>query len=155
MSEWAEQRSIPVTETGCWLWLGCVDGNGYGLVMEKRVCKRAHRASWEKSVGTIPAKMQILHRCDTPRCVNPGHLFIGSNADNVADKVMKRRQARGSDLGKRIAGEKNGHSKLTKADADLIRSSSERGVVLASRFKISQSVVSEIRTGKMWKEYTK
>lgn len=82
---------------GCWLWIAAVDGKGYGLLAEKtpgskrvRVHK-AHRYSWELVHGPIFGGLFVLHRCDTPECVNPDHLFLGTHADNMRDMVAKGR----------------------------------------------------------------
>jgi hypothetical protein len=82
----------------CWPWTGGVTHNGYGKFSLGPLCARrivrSHRLVWEMVHGAVPDGMQVLHRCDNPRCCNPEHLFLGTNADNVADKVAKNRQAR-------------------------------------------------------------
>lgn len=148
---WHMDRSIPVTETGCWLWLGCCDQKGYGLVSLNRVTKRAHRVSYEAATGIAPGDLQVLHKCDTPCCINPDHLFLGTNQDNVADKVAKGRQASGDVVAMGMRGERQGSRKLCEQSVREILRSSERGVDLALRFGISQSVVSEIRSRKAWR----
>lgn len=83
-----------VPESGCWLWLGGWDKEGYGRISKEGVQTKAHRAFYEIHVGQIPAGMLVCHRCDTPSCVNPNHLFLGTNRDNVLDKVKKGRYSR-------------------------------------------------------------
>ena len=151
MSEWAEQRSIPVPESGCWLWLGCTDGKGYGMATLRRISTRAHRLAWEEDFGAIPKGLQVLHKCDTPRCVNTAHLFLGTNADNVADKMAKGREAKGRVIGDKMRGERQGSSKLTESMAIQIKASSERGVVLSKKYGVCQSVISQIKSGKLWR----
>ena len=91
---------MPEPNTGCWLWLGAAsDGMGYGTIGEvlpdgSRKSHHVHRLSYEIHVGPIPAGMEILHRCDTPLCVNPDHLSVGTHTDNMRDCVAKGR-ARG------------------------------------------------------------
>lgn len=89
-------------ETDCILWVGNQNANGYGLLScrTKEVKRQilAHRYAFEMAHGRIPDCMHVLHRCDTPRCVNPLHLFLGTPADNAADKVSKGRQQRGETL---------------------------------------------------------
>ena len=93
------KKWTPEPNTGCWLWMAGVDKNGYGKISAKRGRKqahfRAHRASWELCFGSPPEGMLVCHRCDTAGCVNPAHLFLGTNADNMRDKVSKGRQVRG------------------------------------------------------------
>ncbi|MGD4429391.1 HNH endonuclease signature motif containing protein, partial [Xanthomonas citri pv. citri] len=91
MSAWAEARSIPVPESGCWLWLGAEKGNGYGNVKEGRRNTTAHRRSWEEHNGPIPKGMHVCHKCDTRPCINPDHLFLGTRKQNMADCVAKDR----------------------------------------------------------------
>jgi len=91
-------RVIPEPNSGCWLWEGATLFNGYGVI--GRPGKHngnvlTHRASWEVHVGSIPEGMYVLHRCDNRRCVLPDHLFLGTQADNLADMVSKGRSCRG------------------------------------------------------------
>ena len=78
----------------CWIWTGAKDGFGYGIIAIGGGLKlniRTHRAVWFLTNGYIPIGMCVLHHCDNPPCVNPNHLFIGSNRDNVLDAVKKGR----------------------------------------------------------------
>jgi len=73
-----------------------VNTYGYGQIRDEQGSyATAHRISWRLHNGDIPAGMCVLHKCDNPRCVRPEHLFLGTQADNIADKVRKGRQARG------------------------------------------------------------
>lgn len=74
----------------CWMWLGVVQPNGYGQFKGL-----AHRWAYEQFVGPLYEGCVIRHSCDEPLCVNPDHLLIGSQADNVADRVARGRSARG------------------------------------------------------------
>lgn len=78
--------------TGCWLWSRGTDQDGYGALKREGYSTRAHRASWEIHCGPILDGSHVLHRCDTPRCVNPGHLFLGTHTDNMRDMAAKGRQ---------------------------------------------------------------
>ena len=91
--------------SGCWLWTGAVNTNGYGFVFwHGRFNVYAHRVSYAIHIGD-PGRLCVCHRCDTPLCVNPDHLFLGTVADNNADKILKGRQGRGP----RVTHCKRGH----------------------------------------------
>lgn len=85
---------VKKTISGCWLWQGCVNTTGYGMVSwagRKNIV--AHRLSWTIVNGPIPEGLNALHKCDTPRCVNPEHIFLGTQKDNAADCLAKGRFA--------------------------------------------------------------
>jgi hypothetical protein len=87
------ERHIPVPEAGCWIWTGGILGkNSYGVMTKDSKKVWAHRFAYEHFVGPIPEGMLVLHKCDTPLCVNPHHLFIGTNRDNVLDSIKKGRR---------------------------------------------------------------
>lgn len=89
-------QRVNKTDT-CWLWTGTVNRAGYGLITSTRDGRMtqwlAHRLSWQYAHGTLDKTILVLHQCDTPACVRPSHLFLGTHADNVADCVAKGRQA--------------------------------------------------------------
>lgn len=135
---------------GCWLWQGGLTGAGYGNFAVRRGRKvqnqLAHRMAHTLLCGPIPHGLFVLHTCDTPACVNPDHLFIGNQADNMTDKCQKGRQAR---------GERNGFAKLNWTQVRAIRSMSEQGsriAVIAATFGIHRDTVSLIRRRKLWIE---
>lgn len=76
---------------GCKEWVGSKDAKGYGYVRFEGKTQRAHRVAWTSANGAIPDKLHVLHQCDNPSCCNPEHLFLGTNANNVADKMAKGR----------------------------------------------------------------
>lgn len=80
-------------KTGCWMWTGGVESKGYGRIHINGKRVKGHQAAWILFRGPIPEGMCICHKCDTPGCVNPDHLFLGTMADNMRDKVKKGRQS--------------------------------------------------------------
>jgi hypothetical protein len=80
--------------SGCWLWTGATKASGYGSIMIRSyVVDYAHRASWMIHYGDIPPLLNVCHKCDRPGCVNPEHLFLASQYDNMQDMVAKGRSA--------------------------------------------------------------
>lgn len=81
----------------CWLWIGAIRGGDckYGNIRMGKKRILAHRLSWEIHFGKIPINKLVLHKCDNPACVNPEHLFIGTQLDNIQDRVSKDRSAKG------------------------------------------------------------
>jgi len=93
MKEHLIKMSMPEPNTGCWLWIGHQRNKKqqYGAITIKCRANYAHRVSYETFVGKIPDKMDLLHKCDTPSCINPDHLFVGTHADNMRDCLKKGR----------------------------------------------------------------
>jgi hypothetical protein len=132
----------------CWLWTGATDGLGYGYLGNtlRMGAKKAHRVSYELHRGPIQEGLCVCHHCDNPSCVNPSHLFLGTQADNNADMVRK---GRGSDK----RGEANPNAKLTFEKASIIRNLYAGGMTqqaIADKFFVSQNVVSRIVRGARW-----
>ena len=142
-----EEKYEPEPNTGCWLWTNNVSSNGYGLIKLNGRQARAHRVSYELNIGPIPSGLCVCHHCDTPICVNPGHLFLGTVADNVADMVAKGRQAR-------LHGEAHGRAKVTAADVQEIRRRYASGDVshreLAAKYGVCQTQTRRIVQRKGW-----
>lgn len=134
-----EDQYIPVTESGCWLWLGGIDQDGYGIMSGN---KKAHRESFRAVHGEIPAEACVCHRCDVRCCVNPSHLFAGTPLENNDDKVRKGRQ---------IHGRRTRHAKLTEQQVREIRTSIETSAVLAARYGVSDVAVCCVRLKKTWR----
>lgn len=86
-----DEKFIPEPNTGCWLWTGSMDGHGYGQIRDKRKNRAAHRVSMELAGVTIDDGKIVRHKCDTPACVNPDHLIVGTMAENTADMVSRGR----------------------------------------------------------------
>lgn len=86
-------RRVSKSPNGCWMWKGSKDGGGYGTISTARgsAPAKAHRLSWEMRNGPIPPGQFVCHHCDTPACVNPDHLFLGTQKDNMRDCSRKGR----------------------------------------------------------------
>lgn len=119
----------------CWEWQGYRQPSGHGQFarIDGTVREPAHRSAYTLLVGEIPAGMCVCHTCDNPPCVNPSHLFLGTQADNVADMASKWRT----------------RSKLTPAQVEEIRNSTEKSRDLAARFGLkSHKSILNIRHGR-------
>lgn len=84
-------RSMPIPEAGCWIWLGNVGPHGYGRVHISGRRVPAHRLAYEQAFGDIPNGLVVCHKCDTPSCVNPAHLFAATQQQNLMDMAAKGR----------------------------------------------------------------
>ena len=130
----------------CVLWTKARTGK-YGQLTWHQEHWLAHRFSWFQSFGPIPKGLHVLHRCDTPLCVNPEHLFLGTNADNMRDKIAK---------GRNHKGEGSGTAKLTEDDVYSIIASYPTCTIreLADDFCVSYPTVRDILKGQTWKHVT-
>jgi hypothetical protein len=157
---WARVR----VQDGCWGWSGFRDRNGYGLIHEPASHHSlfAHRVSWELRTGAQLAQPEyVLHICDTPSCTRNddegvyvvngvahlryGHLFLGTQADNMADMVAK---------GRGVCGERVGSAKLTEVQVLSYRqrhASGERVTDLAQEASVAQPTMSNLLSGRTWK----
>jgi len=95
LKERLEEKLVP-NANGCLEWIGNLDKDGYGLIRDGGKRLRTHRVAWMLHYGETPT-LNVLHKCDNPRCCRVDHLFLGTNADNVADKVSKGRARGGND----------------------------------------------------------
>ena len=87
-----------ITNSGCMRYTGCVQSNGYSRAKVRRVSDYGHRHVYRLLNGPIPDGMDVCHKCDNRRCINPEHLFVGTRLENMRDAVSKGRQAKGSML---------------------------------------------------------
>jgi hypothetical protein len=131
---------------GCWLWTAYVNRqNGYGMMQWDGKLRLAHRISYALAFGPVPEGKWVLHHCDTPACVNPAHLFLGTHLDNMTDKKAKKREARGS---------QHGLAKLTEDDVRRMRALYQPRKFplrkLARMFGVSLGTVYPIILRKTW-----
>lgn len=148
------QKTIVDSSTGCWLWQGVRVNCGHGLVYHPTLHGKhqlAHRISYELFVGSIPAGMCVLRRCDVPNCFNPAHLFLGTRADNSRDMAAKGRSPN--------TMIKRGHNrplrKLTwEIVAELRSRPKVRGQVAewAKEFGVGQQAIFDLLAGRTWKQ---
>lgn len=148
---WAK---VDRTGTGCWLWTGHRGSRGYGTyAFAKGKVGRAHRIAYALTNGPIPDGLSVCHSCDVPACCNPAHLWLGTDADNAADRARKGRTVHpfGPDYqGRRPQGETHGSAKLTETTAQEILNSPARNVEMARKYGVSETCVSRLRAGITW-----
>lgn len=140
---WEKVEMIPFHE--CWEWIAYKNKLGYGVFRFDNKTQLAHRISWFLKYNIMPDRL-VLHKCDNPGCVNPNHLFLGTDNDNAQDKVNKNRQAKGYDF-KSV--------KHTEEDIKEIRKLYSTGDYttrkLAKMFGTCNSKISDIINRKRWK----
>jgi DNA-binding XRE family transcriptional regulator len=144
---WEKVDKSQLSPGGCWEWTGAKTWRGYGaFVIEKGKQEPASRVSFVLENNIDISKLHICHKCDNPSCVNPAHLFAGTNADNMRDKVKKKRHS---------FGEKNGDARLTEAQVLEIRHLYSSGNFsqreLAKQFGVSQRAILCIVNRILWK----
>jgi len=131
--------------SGCWNWQRHRNDKGYGQTFFRGKLWLAHRVAYVRAFGDLPNYVVIRHDCDNRACVNPSHLRLGTQADNIADCVAKGRNQR---------GETNGHAKLTAAQVIEIRAADWRGVTrrqIGRRYGVSPATISRVLIGSHWK----
>lgn len=147
---WAKVRK----SSGCWEWTASTDTGGYGhfrigsAVNGTSRMVKAHRFSWSLTRGKIPKGWSVLHKCDNTLCVRPGHLFLGTQTDNMQDRKAKQR-------GNHPVGSRHGRAKLTEADVLAIReryaSLNWTQVQLAAEYGVSQPLIGHIVRRVTWR----
>lgn len=155
----SERKSLPVEERfwrnvrktrGCWHYQH-LNWKGYGVLEVNDRPVRAHRLSWQLHFGKIPKGLFVCHTCDNRACIRPGHLFLGTAADNTADMLRKGR-VHGPKTVHR--GQQNGNSVLLEADVRKIRRLYADGTHtsghLAPMFGVSQTTICNIVRRKVW-----
>lgn len=161
----------------CWLWVGLKNVGGYGRIRVDGQQTTAHRFSYELHYGPIPDGMLVCHKCDTPACVNPSHLFLGTNLDNIQDRTQKGRTASGDANAsrkypekrpkgkthwaylqphKKLVGERNGRAKMTRKQVEQLKQLWKTGeytkVKLGKIFGITDVEAGKIIRSEAWKD---
>lgn len=138
-----EQKIIPEPNTGCYLWVSCRNAYGYGWTMMGRGSDKkailAHRKAWILFCGSIPDGMNVLHHCDNPPCVNPDHLYLGTQRENARDMVRRKRWSSPT-------------QKLTHADVLKIRQDRRLYKIIAAEYGVSYNAISSVKRRVSFKE---
>lgn len=134
-----------VNNHGCWNWTGSIASTGYGHISIKSKTFLAHRASYLIFNGKITDGQFVCHKCDNKKCVNPAHLFLGYQRDNITDAVIKKRNPFGSNHGMAKINEST-----VKSIRDLLAIGDLSQKSIAIKFGISRSTVTLINSRKIW-----
>lgn len=149
-------KHVRKKKSGCWIWVGSDSGGTdgrmvYGKVWDGKRMVSAHRASWIIHYGKIPKGKQVHHDCpggDNPKCVNPAHLWVGSQLDNIHDREVKRR-------GVRMCGENHGNAKLNDKKVLMMRYMKQNSSItytdLAKINGVARPVARQACNGDTWK----
>lgn len=133
---------------GCWEWTGALSPSGYGACAGRKagLSQRSHRAAWQAIKGEIPDGLLVCHHCDNRKCCRISHMFLGTCADNHADRNQKNRQAK---------WQRNGRAKLSDEQVVQVRGLISRGLSdkeIAERFPIvTSAAIWQIRKGGAWR----
>ena len=147
------RRRVDVSAAdSCWPYTGPVDSSGYGRFSWRPGGSLAHRFAYQLFVGPIPPGLHVLHHCDNPPCCRPDHLFLGTQADNNADRDVKGRHRSLFTIGAR--GQDHPRAKLTQQQVDEIRRIFAAGGIskaeLGRRYGMNRTTIYDIVTGKNW-----
>lgn len=136
----------PEPNTGCWLWTGCSFHYGHGAFSVAGKNLKAHRVSWFICTGNDPLDLCVCHKCDTPACVNPDHLFLGTQRDNTHDMFAKGRA-------NIPYGDHHPNAKLTSDRVVEIRrrlAAGETHEKISASFNVTKGLISQIHRRKIW-----
>jgi hypothetical protein len=135
---------LPVTESGCWIWDKHINKDGYGVYGANNKQYLAHRVSYTFHVGDIPNNFHVLHKCDVPSCVNPSHLFVGNDKDNMVDKKNK---------GRTNIGSKHPSAKTNEKEVKQIKLLLNKGYsnsYIMNKYGLSKQIISNIKNKRTW-----
>ena len=142
------EKFMPEPNSGCWLWLAAVNSKGYGCYPYEGATRLAHRICWIYTYGAIPDGLCVLHKCDNPGCVNPEHLFLGTQGDNMRDMGRKGRSNTPV-----LHGENNGRCKVSFETICAIRLETADDAGVARKYELSRSYVNHLRNGNRRRDY--
>lgn len=137
-----EAKFIRCSDSECWNWTA-YKCHGYGRMGFNGKIHMAHRMAFKIAYGPFDERLKVLHRCDNPSCVNPSHLFVGTQKDNVDDMTRKGRRAS-------FGGERNSGRKLSADQVMRIRQDKRSGPVIAAEYGVTRAAINKIRRGVTW-----
>lgn len=129
----------------CWLWTAAKTTKGYGSLTLFHKPHRAHQVSWKLHFGDIPRGLFVCHKCDVKTCINPDHLFLGTNGDNVRDAASKNRLR---------VGDRHPQAKLTGQEVQDIRAllkDGHKGIDISRVYGVSDQCIYDIKNNRHWK----
>lgn len=148
---------------GCWLWTAATQRDGYGVFRDGAKQVAAHRVSYALTYGSIPQGQFVLHRCDTPGCVRPDHLFLGNHRENMVDMVAKGRAAKGAGNAAYLHPDRvprgiyHGNAKLNDRAVKDIRARHAQGeprTNLALEYGVTPQTITLVVQNKVWRHVT-
>ena len=141
-----EKHILPEPMSGCWLWNAAHGSHGYGHFGINGKVLSAHRVSFELYRSRIPEGLFVLHRCDVKSCVNPDHLFLGTQIQNLQDMTLKGHRSC-------ARGESSGSAKLKSVDIEKIRKDDRSHRTIAKDYKVGKTTIGSIKSGKAWRSF--
>ena len=141
-----EENSIPVTETGCWIWEASLHNTGYGKMRYRGKKVTAHRISYMVYKGEIPKDMFVLHSCDVRECINPNHLRLGDHIDNMSDMSSRNRTRNQTGTTRYLDREQ------VLDVREKFASGEYRQIDLARMYNVHDCVIRQIVQGKTYKD---
>lgn len=137
-----EEKIVRIPIGGCWIWMACTDGKGYGRFSAGGKTVLPHRFAYQEFRGPVAEELLLCHTCDVPECVNPWHMFIGTQEANMRDAASKGRTSR---------GKHRPTSKLTDGAVRYILNSRMPRSMLAQIFNVHDMTIGKIKRRELWK----